>query len=315
MQAKLVGKTGDLAGKEFLISRELTIGKRGDNTIALHHRFVSRRHARIYFDAKKECYFLEDLKSQNGTNLDGEQIHKRERLANIHIITIGKKFDFFFVVIDAEEPSSLLEVREPDTNTATRDLDPDKGNGANNNKITIVKEDFALAKNSARSNRANLVEQADAILNEAPQRVTHGSLARPGRNGKSKRNEGNSSSSSKPDSRVATKSIFQARPVSHKKTKTGPGLILNIKGFNKKVALAEGLNVIGRTAGCDVVIDDETVSRQHACISVQKDAIQLNDLDSKNRTFIDNRAVQSATNISPDTQIKFGDVEVLLTRA
>ena len=98
MQAKLVGKTGDLAGKEFLISRELTIGKRGDNTIALRHKFVSRRHARIYFDAKKDCYFLEDLKSQNGTNLDGEQIHNRERLANIHIITIGNKFDFFFVV-------------------------------------------------------------------------------------------------------------------------------------------------------------------------------------------------------------------------
>jgi pSer/pThr/pTyr-binding forkhead associated (FHA) protein len=106
MRAKLVCKIGNLTGKEFPITKEVTIGKASDNKLVIQDQFISRQHARIYYDSEQESYYLEDFKSRNGTKLDGERVHTKKRLSTLHAITFGNRVDFFFVLSGNESRNS-----------------------------------------------------------------------------------------------------------------------------------------------------------------------------------------------------------------
>jgi pSer/pThr/pTyr-binding forkhead associated (FHA) protein len=56
---------------------------------------VSRQHARIHWDGS--VYWLEDLKSTNGTLLNGQRL-LRERLHHLDVITLGRTADLIFVL-------------------------------------------------------------------------------------------------------------------------------------------------------------------------------------------------------------------------
>jgi DNA-binding winged helix-turn-helix (wHTH) protein len=54
----------------------------------------------------------------------------------------------------------------------------------------------------------------------------------------------------------------------------------------REIGLAEGENVIGRDESCAVRIDAPRVSRRHACIRVRGTEASIEDLGSKNGTFL-----------------------------
>lgn len=60
--------------------------------------------------------------------------------------------------------------------------------------------------------------------------------------------------------------------------------------LGREVALQRGENVIGRAAEASIVIDDASVSRLHASITVTTEA-RVNDLASKNGTFVNGERV------------------------
>jgi pSer/pThr/pTyr-binding forkhead associated (FHA) protein len=66
---------------------EITIGRKKSNNIDIDNLQVSNKHARIVKHAGN--YFIEDLKSTNGTFLNYEKISK-EPLRDKDIITVGK---------------------------------------------------------------------------------------------------------------------------------------------------------------------------------------------------------------------------------
>lgn len=66
---------------------EITIGRKKNNNIHIDNLQVSNKHARIVKHASN--YFIEDLKSTNGTFLNNKKIIK-EPLREKDIITIGK---------------------------------------------------------------------------------------------------------------------------------------------------------------------------------------------------------------------------------
>jgi len=71
--AKIYILEGPNKGDSFeLKGNALYVGRSPDNDIHLRDRFISRRHLRI--SAKGEKFFLEDLGTENGTFIDGEQI-------------------------------------------------------------------------------------------------------------------------------------------------------------------------------------------------------------------------------------------------
>lgn len=76
----------------------------------------------------------------------------------------------------------------------------------------------------------------------------------------------------------------------------------------REVDLAAGENVVGRDPAAEVRIDDPTVSRHHARILVEDDGASVEDLDSKNGTFVEGRPVRRRTRLKSGALVKFGSV-------
>ena len=70
-----------------LIHETFTIGRKADNTLVIEDPAVSGHHARII--KVQAVFFLEDLKSTNGTAVNGQQI-TRHQLHDADAITIGQ---------------------------------------------------------------------------------------------------------------------------------------------------------------------------------------------------------------------------------
>jgi len=75
-------------GAVLPIHREITMGRKEDNTLPLVDPYVSGHHARIYL--KNTEYVIEDLGSTNGTLLNKEKLVGRSVLKLGDEITIGK---------------------------------------------------------------------------------------------------------------------------------------------------------------------------------------------------------------------------------
>lgn len=65
--------------------------------------------------------------------------------------------------------------------------------------------------------------------------------------------------------------------------------------------------VIGRDLDCDVVIKDVKASRKHCKLVRGKEGFVLEDLGSKNGTYVDGKKISSPTAIRPDQAFKIGD--------
>jgi pSer/pThr/pTyr-binding forkhead associated (FHA) protein len=97
MTAKLFCRTGELAGSQFVIDREATIGSGPENAIVLEPKTVSREHARITLDERGR-YLLHDLDSRNGTKIDNRPVRGVEPLGDLNVITFAEHHDFIFHV-------------------------------------------------------------------------------------------------------------------------------------------------------------------------------------------------------------------------
>jgi DNA-binding winged helix-turn-helix (wHTH) protein len=78
----------------------------------------------------------------------------------------------------------------------------------------------------------------------------------------------------------------------------------------RHVALHEGENVIGRDPTGDIWLDGRGVSRRHARITVRGDNATIEDLESKNGTWIKGNRVASHQLLGDGDQIRFGSVRV-----
>lgn len=81
--------------KEYYpLGEQVFLGRGNDNEIVIKDPYISKRHLRIVKD--EENYFLEDLKSANGTFINGERIMDVAKLNNGDRITVGQ-IEFLFV--------------------------------------------------------------------------------------------------------------------------------------------------------------------------------------------------------------------------
>lgn len=83
----------------YFIGEDNTIGRDERNTISINDRYMSKFHARILQD--ENMYFLEDLKSANGTYLNNEKILDAIELKSGDIIRIGS-LKFLFIQGDRD---------------------------------------------------------------------------------------------------------------------------------------------------------------------------------------------------------------------
>lgn len=79
-------------------------------------------------------------------------------------------------------------------------------------------------------------------------------------------------------------------------------LVLSRRHF----ALADGETVVGRAPDAGIVIDHPSVSRYHARLVVRADVVTIEDLGSKNGTFVRGEPVSKATSLSNGDPVGLG---------
>jgi DNA-binding winged helix-turn-helix (wHTH) protein len=79
---------------------------------------------------------------------------------------------------------------------------------------------------------------------------------------------------------------------------------------NRKVVLAEGENILGRHPDAIVQIDQTAVSRRHARISIRAGKAVLEDLKSRNGTFLRGRRLASPAELRDGDEIGLGPIKM-----
>ena len=75
--ARLTLQNGPMAGRSFLFHQDVTtIGRTNGNDLVLSGRTVSRRHARLWFDANR--WYILDTQSVNGTMVNSMRVQPNQ---------------------------------------------------------------------------------------------------------------------------------------------------------------------------------------------------------------------------------------------
>jgi len=107
LTAKLIVKLKDQSSRTIDIVRDsFTIGRKPDNDLPIDDHTVSGHHAKI--TKVQSVYFLEDLKSTNGTSLNGKRI-ERAQLHDADVVTIGQHR----IIFQDNAPAPVASSSEP----------------------------------------------------------------------------------------------------------------------------------------------------------------------------------------------------------
>ena len=79
-----------------------------------------------------------------------------------------------------------------------------------------------------------------------------------------------------------------------------------LRYFSRHFALVEGENVLGRDPTCTPMIDELDVSRYHARITINGDAATIEDLGSKNGTYVAGARITAVVPLEPGSEIRLG---------
>ena len=79
---------------------------------------------------------------------------------------------------------------------------------------------------------------------------------------------------------------------------------------DRSFALTEGDNIIGRDPRSAVWLDDESVSRRHALISVDDQGARVEDLESTNGTFLNRSPLDSVTSLQDGDIVRVGSLKL-----
>jgi len=71
--------------------------------------------------------------------------------------------------------------------------------------------------------------------------------------------------------------------------------------------------VLGRDPDLELFLDSPDVSRRHARIMIAGDEATIEDLESKNGTFVTDRRLEAATRLADGDSIRVGSVRLTFT--
>lgn len=80
---------------------------------------------------------------------------------------------------------------------------------------------------------------------------------------------------------------------------------------NREVALGPGENLLGRDDDAIVWIDDSLVSRRHARIVIDENGAVLEDLGSKNGTYLRGKRIEAPRKLADEDQVTIGPASMI----
>ena len=78
--------------------------------------------------------------------------------------------------------------------------------------------------------------------------------------------------------------------------------------------LNEGTYTIGRLAEHEIILDDVTVSRNHAVIDIEGTKSQITDNDSTNGIYINNSLISESSELNSGDKLQIGKFQLLFTK-
>lgn len=274
MKAKLLARTGPLKGREFFLEAEATVGRGADNSIRLESKPVSQRHARIYFDTERKAYFLEDLGSLNGTELDGTRVTKPQKLEALHVLRFGGVAEFLFVEIDREAPAKVA------TAEASKPADGGK---------TVV--DREIPDLPASLQNTDAADESPAALEGT--RIETLPVGLP------------SNLAARGDATAGEDDAAEPPPF---------GLAVFLPEGTRRFEIHQGENVVGRSLAAAVRVPYRELSRRHAVLVVSGAQVTVRDLGSRNHTYLEGKKVKGEMEVPLDGLLRFGQIEARLVR-
>ena len=94
----------------------------------------------------------------------------------------------------------------------------------------------------------------------------------------------------------------------------GSPAIVSVRWNLQSVLLPLGAHLLGRRPDCAVSIEDPSVSRVHARLEISYTALRIEDLRSKNGTFIEGHRIAEPIALLDRCEILIGEVPVKLAR-
>jgi DNA-binding winged helix-turn-helix (wHTH) protein len=91
-----------------------------------------------------------------------------------------------------------------------------------------------------------------------------------------------------------------------------PGCVYWLLRGRRRIPLEPGESILGRDAGAGVYLDDPSVSRRHARILISADGATLEDLGSKNGTFLGERKIDLPEPLSDNDTLRIGSVALTI---
>jgi pSer/pThr/pTyr-binding forkhead associated (FHA) protein len=70
--------------------------------------------------------------------------------------------------------------------------------------------------------------------------------------------------------------------------------------------------VVGRSRSCDLVFDEDTISRRHAVVWHDGGTWRVVDLESTNGTYLNGERIEAAR-LAPGDEVRFGAVKLRFT--
>jgi pSer/pThr/pTyr-binding forkhead associated (FHA) protein len=314
MYARLNSKSAALAGKSYEIVSEAIIGHGPECNLLIKSGVLSAKHARIFFDQKKGSYFLEDFKSHNGTLLDGKPVQGKVKLEKKHVIMFANTFTFIFSLESGQANDPLPpppkdlppepEIPPPPRRRPAESAGPapavsGEGHEGQPARPAEAHEDaFGIVEPPLKPRPA----EVERVAEEPPVRAAEVAQEKP------------PSPVPQPRDAAPTMLIDEAQLAD---LLSLPRFVLefkNVRGEKSTVNLKEGENTVGRLSTSDVAVDDASISRNHAIITVRAGKVALRDLGSKNGTYVADKKISTDTEVAPDAPIRFGLVKATILK-
>jgi pSer/pThr/pTyr-binding forkhead associated (FHA) protein len=86
-------------------------------------------------------------------------------------------------------------------------------------------------------------------------------------------------------------------------------MVRSLRIGHRRFVLNAGVNTVGRDPNSTVCINDASVSRGHARITINGDQATLEDLQSKNGTQVMGEPIKGPTLLNDGDEIEFGHVK------
>src|SRR5580698_8232497 len=91
-----------------------------------------------------------------------------------------------------------------------------------------------------------------------------------------------------------------------------PPIRFRLRYLHHDLELREGQFAVGRSAACQLSLDDPLVSRRHAVLVVSKDSVAIEDLGSRNGVTVNGQRVAGKTPLGAGDKIVIGSQELTL---